>query len=111
MYKAILYLFAISLFLVSCNSSQDTERLIIASKQADCVGVAPQKCLVVKRSANEDWEFFYNGVEGFNYEPGYEYEIEVKKETVENPAADQSSIRYILVKEISKVQKESEDLP
>lgn len=110
MYKSIAILFSIVLLLGAC-SSENTEKLTVASQQGDCVGVAPMKCLLVKKEGQTAWEFFYNSIEGFNYEPGYEYVLEVKVENVESPAADQSSLKYILVKQISKEQKTSENLP
>ena len=109
MYKFVLSLLASVLLLGSCTGSQNTEKMTIASQQGDCVGVAPMKCLLVKVEGQPDWEFFYNNIEGFNYEPGYEYVLEVKKEELKNPAADQSAIKYTLVKEISKTQKQSEN--
>lgn len=87
------------------------ETFTIASQRGDCVGVAPMECLIVKRDGQTNWEYLYQEIEGFNYEPGYEYVVEVIKETLENPAADQSSIRYILEEVKSKVQKNSEALP
>lgn len=111
MYKLFLSLMASVFLLGSCASTQNTERMVIASQQGDCVGIAPMKCLLVKTDGQPDWEFFYSNIEGFDYEPGYEYVLEVKKETRKNPAADQSAIRYTLVKEISKTRKTSENLP
>jgi len=111
MHKSILLLFAITLFFGACNNAGKTEKLTVASQQGDCIGVAPMKCLLVKKEEQVGWEFFYNNIEGFNYEPGYEYVIEVKVDSVQNPAADQSSLKYTLVKEISKDQKTSENLP
>lgn len=111
MYKAMLLLFAVSLFLVSCKNSAGTEKLTVASEQGDCMGVAPMKCLLVKKDGQTDWEFFYSGIDGFNYEPGYEYVLEVKVDKIENPAADQSSLKYTFVKELSKILKTSENLP
>jgi len=112
MYKLILSIFAATLLFTACNTSKEiTEKLVIASEQGDCVGVTPMKCLIIKKAGQTEWEFFYNNIEGFNYEPGYEYVVEVKTEKIENPAADQSSIKYILVKEVSKDQKKSENLP
>ena len=103
--------FALIMLLGSCATSKNTEKIAIASEKGDCVGVAPMKCLLVKYEGQQQWEFFYGEIEGFNYEPGYEYVIEIKKETIESPAADQSSIRYIFVKELSKVQKTSIGMP
>lgn len=113
MSKIIVFLFSMSLLLVSCNGNKavDAEKMTVASQQGDCVGVAPMKCLLVKKDGQADWEFFYNSIEGFNYEPGYEYVLEVKAEKIENPAADQSSLKYTLVKVVSKTEKVSEGLP
>lgn len=110
--KTIAYLLISSMFiLASCMNTSDTVKYTIASQNADCTGVAPQKCLLVKKGNATDWEYFYSNIEGFNYEPGYEYQLEVKEEKRENVPADASSIRYILVKEISKINKTSENLP
>lgn len=111
MYRLIFSLFTAILLLGSCGDDANVQELTVASRQGDCVGVAPMKCLLIKHSAEGSWEFFYDNIEGFNYEPGYEYVIKVKTEEIENPAADQSSLKYILVKEVSKVRKTSEDLP
>lgn len=112
MKQTILFLFAFTLLFSSCsNKATDTEKITVASEQGDCVGVAPMKCLLVMKDGQTDWEFFYNNIEGFNYEPGYEYELEVKTEKIETPAADQSSLKYTLVKVISKKEKTSKNLP
>lgn len=79
--------------------------LFVASELADCQGVAPMKCMQVKQSMEEPWELMYSSIEGFTYEPGYEYQLEVRSENVPNPPADGSSIRVILVSQISKVKK------
>lgn len=111
MMKSLLIGLSINFLLGACQTTKNTERLVIASERADCTGVMPMKCLVVKKEGEKDWEFFYNNIEGFNYEPGYEYVIEVRKDAVAMPTADQSSLHYRLVKEISKKQKQSENLP
>ncbi len=97
--------------MVACNSGQKTERYTIASQTADCTGVGPQKCMLVKKGNATDWEYFYSRIEGFNYEEGFEYELDVREIPVENPPADASSIRYELVNVISKTSKTSENLP
>ncbi|WP_408091897.1 DUF4377 domain-containing protein [Chryseobacterium terrae] len=104
-------LFISSLFVLSqCkpmpNSSSANEKtFIIASQTADCTGVAPMKCLQVKEKESDNWENLYTNIEGFTYEPGFEYVLKVKTEKIENPPMDASSIRYILVKEVSKTKK------
>lgn len=110
MKKLIGLLFLLPLLFASC-ASNNTVKMTIASQQGDCIGVAPQKCLLVKKDSEANWTFFYNQIEGFDYKEGFEYVLEVKEEKVENPPADASSLRYILVKELSKTPTTSEGLP
>lgn len=110
--KKVIYLsISLMLLLMSCATTNNVYRYTIASANADCVGVAPQKCLLVKKGDAKNWEFFYSGIDGFNYEPGYEYVLDVKEEKRENTPADVSSIKYTLVKEVSKTAKISDNLP
>lgn len=107
----MLLLLSIALLFGACGSDNVNEKLTVASQQGDCVGVVPMKCLLVKQEGQTDWQFFYSTIEGFNYESGYEYVLEVKVDSINNPAADQSSLKYTLIKEISKEEKTSEGLP
>ncbi|MTG98593.1 MULTISPECIES: DUF4377 domain-containing protein [Myroides] len=90
---------------LTTDELEDIVTLFIASEKADCAGVAEMKCLLVRETEDMPWELMYDPIEGFTYEPGYEYSLEIKRETVANPPADGSSIRYILVREISKIKK------
>lgn len=87
-------------------SSADEKTFIVGPQTADCTGVAPMKCLQVKEKASENWTNFYTNIDGFTYEPGYEYVLKVKTEKIANPPADGSSIKYTLVKQVSKTKKE-----
>lgn len=109
--KKLVYLLVSLVFAFSACTPTETVRYTVASEYGDCVGVAPMKCMYVKKADQPDWEFFYNEIEGFNYEEGYEYVIEVKTEPVENAPADASAIKYVLVNEISKTPTTSTNLP
>lgn len=76
--------------------------LYVDSEKVDCVGVAPQKCYRVREDPSEDWRFFYSEIAGFEFEPGYQYELLVREEKVKNPPADGSSLRWELIKVVSK---------
>ncbi len=98
--------------LAACNNNKDyTETFIVASREGDCVGVAPQKCLLIKKDGHSDWEFFYGPIKGFDYREGYEYVIRVRKDILDDAPADRSSFEYTLVKVISKTRKDSEGIP
>ena len=87
------------------DASEEVKILYVASKLDDCVGIAPKKCMMVKEEEDAPWELMYQEIEGFNYEEGYEYKIEVKRVDIPNPPADSPSFRYVLVTEISKEKK------
>ncbi len=78
----------------------------IAPYRQDCVGVGPQQCLVVNN------EYFYDRIDGFAFEEGYEYVISVERTRREQPGpADQNQFSYTLIDVISKkdVRPEPED--
>lgn len=110
MKKGFYLLVGVLLFMVACAPKQETVKYTVASKTADCTGEGKQKCMLVKKGNSAEWEFFYSQIKGFNYEEGYEYVIEVKENKLENPPMGASSIEYVLVKEVSKTEKESENL-
>jgi heat shock protein HslJ len=66
------------------------------------MGVAPQTCLQVKENLEDEYSLFYSTIEGFEFEPGFEYELLVNKQIVPNPPADASSFRWTLVEVVSK---------
>lgn len=112
MKKTGFLLIAVIVLLFACNSSKDTVKMTIASEKRMAMGVAPMEVLLVKEGDAVDWSFFYSNIEGFDYQPGYEYILEVKKENKEHPTpADVSSVKYTLVKEVSKSEKTSENMP
>lgn len=80
--------------------------LFVGPNQVPCMGVAPQMCLQVKESADADYQLFYSVIEGFEFEPGFEYELLVNKQSVPNPPADAPSFRWTLVEEVSKTPVE-----
>jgi hypothetical protein len=87
------------------ESTSDVEivTMFVAPEKVECVGVAPQECLQVRYAPNEDYQLFYSSIEGFDYEPGYDYELLVQKTPVDNPPADGSSIQWTLVEVVSKL--------
>lgn len=86
-------------------ATPDTITYIIAAERADCTGVGKMKCLQVKENKEDPWTLFYQGIDGFEYEEGYEYVVKVKRTNIENPPADASSIKYTLEEVVSKEKK------
>ncbi|TRO66684.1 DUF4377 domain-containing protein [Christiangramia sabulilitoris] len=49
-----------------------------------------------------DWKYFYDEIEGFNYKPGYIYDLKVIKKSVQDPPQDASAFKYILHSVVAK---------
>ncbi|MFN2245543.1 MAG: DUF4377 domain-containing protein, partial [Candidatus Promineifilaceae bacterium] len=56
----------------------------------------------VRESPDEEYQFFYGQIEGFDYEEGYEYELVVNVTDRENPPQDVLPQEYTLVEVVSK---------
>jgi heat shock protein HslJ len=80
----------------------ETLTLFVGPNQAPCMGVAPQSCLLVKEDPAGDYQLFYSRIDGFEFEPGFEYELLVNRQTVPNPPADASSFRWTLIEVVNK---------
>jgi hypothetical protein len=82
-----------------------TKTVLIKSNLVTCEGVSTQKCMEYQLKGEDSWQLFYGEIEGFTYEEGYKYELEVDVEKVANPPADGSSLKYSL-KEVIKKEKD-----
>lgn len=108
--KRIIALLIIGLTISACNKQTDEANIVslwINSQTVDCVGVAPMKCMQVQESDSikqDDWKSFYSKIDGFEFEKGFVYHLKVKKEKLDPKTlpADVSSIKYILIEQISK---------
>lgn len=78
----------------------------IGPELAECTGVGPQTCMLIKWEQDADWQYFYSQIMGFTFEPGYDYEFIVEERKVENPPADGSSLEWILAEITSKTKVE-----
>mgnify|MGYP000221095660 CR=1 FL=1 len=102
--------------LAGCSSDQNTlttdhsdssEKIMVVSvgaEKIDCMGIMPMKCLIV------DGSFFYDTIQGFDFERGYEYQLEIERTqpyTNRTVPADMSLYRYSLLHILSKIKVES----
>ncbi len=88
----------------STEIANETEIWWINSAKVDCQGVGPMTCFQIKKDEqSENWELFYDEIEGFDYEPGnlYQIKVEIVKKAEPIPA-DASSLSYKLVEIMGK---------
>ncbi len=110
--KIYLHFLVLILSVLSCEKEgADIETWWINSAKKDCVGVGPMSCLQIQKGdaiAPTQWRFFYDQIEGFDYEPGFIYQVQVKIIKKSEPIpADASSLKYELVKIVSKEMDEN----
>lgn len=89
----------------SCEDPDDTQTtkiLYIGDHLIDCTGVGLQKCMLVKENLEDDFTYFYDNIDGFDYQEGFNYTLKVSVETIRNPPADGSSLKYNLIKILEK---------
>ncbi len=72
-------------------------RLWIQPDTVECIGEAVQQCMQVSEAEDGAYLNFYDAIEGFTFEAGTSYVIDVEITTVEDPPADGSSLAYRLV--------------
>jgi len=117
-YSIMLMTFLTFFGLNSCNleGEENSEEEIVSMRinhfKQTAFGVSPRLVLLVQEAdgiGGEDWSYFYDEIEGFEYEYGYVYDVSVKKKSVENPPQDASSINYILQNVVSKEQVDNNE--
>lgn len=86
----------------SSKTPEKTETMTIQHYKVPCQGESVQLCYLVKTQGQTDWEYWYDEIQGFDYEWGYVYTLEVNKTTIDNPPQDGSSIAIRLVKVLKK---------
>jgi len=106
-------IFSLILLCFACgNENLGPSTIRVNHFQQPAFGATAQLVLLVQEGENigtQNWEFLYSGIEGFEFENGYLYELSVRKKKVNNPPADGSSIRYILKEIISKTEVPSSE--
>lgn len=96
--------FTITILLLFINSYVFSQRMIfyVADTKADCYGVSSVPCLQIKEKPGEPYALFYSGIDGFAYEEGYNYKLEIMRVKREKPPADGSVYSYYLINVLSK---------
>ena len=116
MKKIISALFLATLLLTACKSSKETssnvkevveetakeiatvEKWIIAGEKVKCGEGDLEDCFQVKKFGSANYENMNVEIQGFTFEPGYKYQLEIKVVPSKKAATE-----YILVKEMFKV--------
>ncbi|MBM4375627.1 MAG: DUF4377 domain-containing protein [Deltaproteobacteria bacterium] len=83
----------------------ERRRWFIDSKRVGCEGEGVRECLRARASATEEWSLFYRTIEGFTFEPGFVYELELEAVPAPDAPADAPTTRLRLVNILSKTKE------
>ena len=94
-----------TLVLVACSDNQEdgkTVKVQVAPQQVACTGVTQQRCLEVRFADDAPWQLFYGNIKGFDFQPGYQYVLEVRQQDAKQDDPTRSRLAWELVKEWQK---------
>ena len=96
----------ICFFMVSCNKDDDPSlTLNVNHFKQTAIGAENTLVFLVQENDKigaENWDYYYGDIEGFDYELGYIYSLNVTKKNTPNPPSDGTSFSYKLQSVISK---------
>lgn len=99
------YVLGLIITLTGCfgtyKKTEDILQLTIYHYKIPCAGEGIKLCYSIKKEKGAP-ELFYDAIEGFNYQWGYNYTLLVQKRKKENPMADAGTFTYILKKVLKK---------
>lgn len=109
----MLFVLVFALFLLSAcgvenpfsllvDEGEHIEIITIGPYTERCQGFIEQDCYLEYNEESDRWEFFYEGIQGFDFEPGYIYTLEVRLEDRGTEIQDVGRYAYHLVKLIEK---------
>jgi hypothetical protein len=127
MYSTNKLLFSITLILLSLTigcerettsvgpligpSQDNIEILVIGPYRTTCFGAFEQECYLEYNKESERWEFFYEGIRGFDFEPGFIYRLKVSLHERPEGIQDVGRYEYRLVEVLSKEEASVDERP
>ncbi len=87
------------------------ETLIIGPYRTDCVGAFPQECYLEYNEEAGKWHFFYDGIQGFDYEEGFIWTLKVSLHERPEEIQDVGRYEYRLVEVLKKEEASVDERP
>ena len=84
------------------GEDEHIEIIMIGPYIKRCQGFIEQDCFLEYNAESGQWEFFYESMQGFDFEPGFIYTLEVRLEDRGPDIQDVGRYAYHLVKVIEK---------
>ncbi len=78
------------------------EFLRIKHHMVECEGHQVSHCLLAQKEGSDEWTYFYDHIEGFDYQWGVDYEILIQVQEMDLGLADTSNQKYALLEVITE---------
>lgn len=106
------------IFTIGCDRTsslitpnKNIEIITIGPYTETCQGFIEQQCYLEFNEERQAWEFFYESIKGFDFEPGYIYKLKVRLEDRGTEIQDVGRYAYHLVEILSKEEASVEERP
>ena len=83
-------------------TEEHIEILTIGPYTKSCQGLIEQQCFLEFNEERQRWELFYEGIQGFDFKPGYIYTLKVRLEERDPDIQDVGRYAYYLVELLNK---------
>ena len=89
----------------------NTEILIIGPYRTSCVGAFEQEYYLEFNEESQRWFFFYDGIRGFDFEPGFIWTLKVSLHEYSGDIQDVGRYEYRLIEVLSKEEASIDEKP
>ncbi len=116
MRKLTVLLFLITIILISltigCDRDEEhIETLIIGPYRTECPSFSGSDCYLEFNEEAGKWHFFYEGIQGFDYEEGFIWTLKVRLEDRGTEIQDVGRYAYHLIEVLSKEEASVDERP
>ena len=100
-----------------CNGSwisrceANTEILIIGPYRTECPSFSGSDCYLEFNEESQRWFFFYDGIRGFDFEPGFIWTLKVSLHEYSGDIQDVGKYEYRLIEVLSKEEASVDEKP
>lgn len=96
---------------IGCDLGEHTEILIIGPYRTECPSFSGSDCYLEFNEEEQKWHFFYEGIQGFDFVPGYIYRLKVRLEERPEGIQDVGRYEYHLIEVLSKEEASVDERP
>lgn len=89
----------------------NTKILIIGPYRTECPSFSGSDCYLEFKEESQRWEFFYDGIRGFDFEPGFIYRLKVSLHEYSGDIQDVGKYEYRLIEVLSKKAASVDERP